>query len=123
MTYGERGPVRRFDGIDVTEPKAGFYRTKLRGGGVYVGVRIWFGPPHDPVTGEELDRGWRWQAEANGEPVELDAVWPVCAGEPITEEDYQFYADRQRWARRQAPDTAFADPRRRHDPLTALLPF
>ena len=43
-------------------PIPGFYRMRLRSGGQPVGVRVWFGPPADPVTGEELDRSWRWQA-------------------------------------------------------------
>jgi hypothetical protein len=90
---------------------------------VLVGVRIWHGPPLDPVTGEELDRSWRWQAQANGELVEFDDVWPGCAGDPITERQYREYAAQQRWAQQHAPDSSFANPRQRHDPLTALLPF
>lgn len=107
----------------MTRPAEGHYRTKLRGGGVMVGVRIWFGPPADPVTGEELDRSWRWQAEANGEYVEIDDVWPVCAKQPISEADYYEYRAKQRWAQKHAPASAYADPRRRNDPLTSLLPF
>jgi len=123
--YAER-PARAFavaGAIDVSKPVEGFYRTKLRGRAVYCGVRIWYGAPLDPVTGEELDRSWRWQALANGEPVELDDVWPVCAANPISEQDYRIYCRRQQWARQNAPDSSFADPRKRHDPLTALLPF
>ena len=44
-------------GVDAENPTAGYYRTRLRSGGVQVGVYIWFGPPFDPETGEELDRG------------------------------------------------------------------
>lgn len=124
-TYSDR-PRRQViveGAVDVTQPIAGFYRGKLRGGGVLVGIRIWHGPPADPVTGELLDRSWRWQAEANGELADFDRVWPDCADEPISEDDYLFYARRQTWARDHAPTSAFADPRRRHDPLTAILPF
>jgi hypothetical protein len=109
--------------VDATTPVAGFFRMKLRGGGVLVGIRIWHGAPCDPVTGEEMDRSWRWQAECNGEPIDFDRVWPQCAGDPITEAEYRAYAQRQTWAREKAPETAFADPQRRHDPLTAMLPF
>lgn len=110
-------------GVDVSMPVAGFYQGKLRSGAVLVGIRLWFGPPRDPVTGEELDRSPRWQAEANGEYVEFDDVWPACARDPITEEQHQFYVQRQRWAERNAPTSSFANPRKRHDPLTSLLPF
>lgn len=123
--YGDRshGPVVVVGAVDVTTPVAGYYRTKLRGGGVLVGIRLWHGAPVDPVTGEELDRSWRWQAEANGEPLDFDRVWPGCAGDPITEQQYRGYVAQQRWAQQHAPDSSFADPRKRHDPLTALLPF
>lgn len=114
------------EGIDVTEPEAGFYRTRLAGRSVAVGVRLYFGPPLDPITGEELDRGWRWLAEVNGEPYAyLDRVWPVCAGDEITEAEYHNYCARQRWARERAPDSAYAQPGRRYDPLSNdnPLPF
>ncbi|MXP24845.1 hypothetical protein GRI39_02130 [Altererythrobacter indicus] len=125
LTYGERQQRKIVveGAIDVSKPVEGFYRIKLRSNGVYVGIRLWYGPPHDPVTGEEMDRSWRWQALANGEEIDLDRVWPVCARHPITEEEYHNYERRQRWARESAPETAFADPSRRHDPLTAMLPF
>lgn len=126
-TYGERKPwvAPAGYGVDVTRPAEGFYRCKLRGGSVYVGIRIWYGPPLDPVTGEELDRGWRWQAQANGELIDLDDCWPVCADEPITAEECRTYCKRQEWARQHAPDSAFADPRKRYDPLdrNEVLPF
>ena len=67
------------------------------------------------MTGEELDRSWRWQAQANGEFVELEDVWPVCAGNPITEQEYRSYCNRQRWAREHVPESAYAEPRRRLD--------
>lgn len=123
--YGARGSRQIVveGAVDVSEPVGGYYRAKLRGRSVLVGVHLWYGPPHDPVTGEVMDRSWRWQAEANGEPVDLDHVWPACADDPISEADYQFYAKRQRWAEANMPDTPFADPRRAYNPLTAPLPF
>ncbi len=124
ITYANGGAARAVAGaVDVSEPVAGFYQGKLRSGGVLVGIRLWYGPPHDPVTGEEMDRSWRWQAEANGQPVDFNAVWPACAASPIAAEQYEFYAKRQRWAEKNAPDSSFADPRKRHDPLNSLLPF
>lgn len=109
--------------INVSEPVAGFYRYRLRSGGVYGGVRVWFGPPHDPVTGEELDRSWRWQAKFNDDLIDLDRVWPMCARMPITEVECRQYAQRQTWAETHAPDSAYADPRRRFDPLSPASPL
>lgn len=111
---------------DVSRPVAGFFRTKLSSRSVAVGVRIHYGPPLDPVTGEELDRSWRWQAEVNGEPYgDFDRVWPACAGEPISEERYREYCARMEWARTNTPNSSYAEPGRRRDPLSTdePLPF
>lgn len=111
-------------GLSVETPVAGYYRMRLRSGSVLVGVRIWHGPPADPVTGTVLDRSWRWQAEVNGEYFDdFDRVWPVCARGPITEAEYQQYCRMQHWARENAPDTAHADPRRKRNLLTDPLPI
>lgn len=111
--------------IDVSTPAPGFYRAKMRGNGIAGGVRIWFGAPLDPVTGEELDRSHRWQAEFNGDYVEIDDVWPECGKFLISEAEYQNYVMRAAWARRNAPRSAYADPKRRYDPLSNdnPLPF
>jgi hypothetical protein len=110
---------------DVSVPKPGFYRHRLRSGGIAGAVRIWFGPPHDPETGEEMDRSHRWQAEFLGEYVEFDECWPLCAGDPVSEAEYRTLIARQDWARRNLPTSAYADPRRRYDPLSTreALPF
>lgn len=110
---------------NVASPEPGYFRFRLSARAIRGGVRIWHGPPHDPVTGEELDRSWRWQAEMNGEPIDFDRVWPACTGEPISEAEYQRYCARREWAERNAPDSAYADARRAHDPLSkeAPLPF
>jgi hypothetical protein len=111
-------------GQPVDQLREGYFRHKLRGGGVYVGIQIAYGPPADPVTGEPLDRSWRWQAFVNGKLVEdLDQVWPACAGDPITFEEYQTYCARQRWAEQHAPDSAYANPRKKIDPLSGRDPM
>lgn len=112
-----------YAGIDVSTPVAGYYRFRFGVGRIRGGVRVWFGPPHDPVTGEELDRSWRWQALFNGEPVDFDRVWPACGGDPITEADYQHYCERTAWARENAPESAYADTKRWHDPLSTSSPL
>lgn len=111
--------------VDVSTPAAGFYRHKLRSRSIVGGVRIWFGAPLDPVTGEVLDRSPRWQAEFDGEYVEIDDVWPDCAGDPISAEEYRVLVNRRAWARQAMPASAFANPKRRYDPLSAseVLPF
>lgn len=105
------------------EPTAGTYQISLVRGGPKVGILIWHGPPKDPVTGEELDRSWRWQAEANGEPIDLDRVWPACGREPITAAEYAYLTANARWAARHAPQLPAANPLRPIDLLAAALPF
>lgn len=109
--------------VDVSEPVAGYYRFRLRSGAVRGGVKLWYGAPHDPVTGEELDRSWRWQAEFNGEYIEFDRCWPQCAGDPITEREYRQCIARQRWAEQNAPDSAYANPTKRIDHLSTATPL
>lgn len=123
--YADMGckPVSVDGAVEIAAPVAGFYRHKLRSGSIAGGVRLFYGPPRDPVTGEELDRSWRWQAEFNGQPVDFDQVWPACAGAPITAAEYQTYIARQRWAEENAPDSAYADPRRKYNSLSASTPL
>jgi len=108
-------------GIDVSVPVAGFYRTKLRGGGVAVGIRIFFGPPCDPETGEEMDRSHRWQAHCNGQFIEIDRVWPECARQQIDAKEYAYLSRLQAWAKEHAPNSPEADPRKPVNWLTAPL--
>lgn len=124
IDYASTGrPIQDFEGFDEGTPEAGFYKMSLRSGGVLVGVRIWHGAPLDPLTGDELDRGWRWQAEVNGTYIEVDLVWPRCAGRFISEAEYQHLCGVQSWAKENAPATAFANPMRKVDPLASVLPF
>lgn len=124
ITYGERREYRATAGIDVTVPQAGFFRMRLRAGGVMCGVQILHGPPLDPVTGEIMDRSHRWQAFVNGRYFDqFDRIWPVCAGEPISETEYRRYCARLRWAEEHAPDSAYADHTRKRDPLSINEPL
>ena len=117
--------VHNASAVDVTEPVAGFYRFRLSGKSVRGAVKLWNGPPLDPVTGEVMDRSWRWQAAFDGEPIDFNRVWPVCAGEPISEAEYTQAVMRRVWARENAPDSAYAELGRKVDPLSRseLLPF
>jgi hypothetical protein len=60
-----------------------------------------------------MDRVWRWNAEANGEHIELDRVWPQCVGDPIDEREYAFLSKRTGWAKRNDAYDPMATPRRR----------
>lgn len=122
-TYGERQEHRRFEGLDVSTPTAGLYRYRLRSGAIYGAVRIWHGPPLDPVTGEELDRGWRWQATFNGEYIDLERVWPACGRMPIDQAEYDRLTRQAEWARDAAPDSAYADHRKKIDRLSLDTPL
>lgn len=123
-SYGDSGPIPAMvGGISASVPVAGFYRARLVSGGHPVGVRIWHGPPHDPITGEELDRSWRWQATMNGEPIDLFRVWPRCAGEPIDQVEHDYLASVHKWAVEHQPDSPQANPTRKIDLLTAPIPF
>lgn len=110
--------------VDVTEPAAGFYKVKLSRDTVLRAVQLWYGPPADPVTGEELDRSWRWQAMLDdGALIDLDRVWPVCARDPITEQEFKRCSARVEWAREHAPTSAYAERGVKLDPLSTDMPL
>lgn len=122
-SYSEasRQPQPPVAGVDVSEPVAGFYRMKLRSGGVLVGIRLWFGQPPDPITGELLDRSWRWQAEANGRPIDFDTAWPKCVGEPVDAREHAHLCSLQAWGEQNAPHSPEANPNKPVNWLTAPL--
>lgn len=121
--YGEAQSPFVGTGFDVSTPTAGLYRFRLRSGAVYGAVRIWHGPPHDPVTGEELDRSWRWQAMFNDEQIDLDRVWPACGRMPIDKAEYDRLLRQTEWARGAAPNSAYADHRKTVDRLSLDTPL
>jgi len=101
----------------VSTPLAGFYKMKLVKGGPWVTVEIWYGPPHDPVTGDVLDRSWRWQARVDGGEAEdpLRRAWPYCSGQPITRTEFDYLRDVACWAKDYAPSQPEASPRQKID--------
>lgn len=92
---GYKAPVQKRQAWDTPH----FFRVKYTRGGAPCGLKVWFGPPADPVTGELLDRSPRWQVHFNGkefdEPerfllhFEPDGT-PVIVGEIITESEYSY---------------------------------
>lgn len=102
---------------DWIEP--GYYETRLVKGGPPVGVMITFGPPVDPVTGEEMDRSWRHRVFVNdverpddGERRWQDFLWNValCA-DRIDEHRYRYLAATAAWEAEHRPDLPAASPR------------
>jgi len=123
LIYREGAPVgQRFVGVDPDQPEEGFYRMRLRAGGVFVAIHLRYGPPSDPITGEEMDRSWRWIATANGEPIDLERVWPQCAGDPIDEVEAAHLANLQSWGRATG-NAALADPRQPINHLSSPMMF
>lgn len=116
----------------------GCYLLKVGEGRVDVPIRIWFGPPIDPIDGTELDRRARWQIHVNGieygdpdyppviagRPVDhLDQIWPRCATMPIPVEEYNYRVDRAEYAEEWDQDDPFARTGGRVDPMQAAMPF
>jgi hypothetical protein len=123
LDYSERRAPVVGQGFDADVPVAGFYRMSLVKGGVKVGIRIWFGPPLDPVDGSELDRSHRWQATANGKYISLERVWPKCADDPVDQAEHDYLAGLQKWGEAHAPTSPQANPNQPVNMLTAPLPF
>lgn len=99
-------------------------------------VRIWWGPPADPETGEPLDRSPRWQVSVAGQIVDEEPLrvgcslftsladfWPACAKHPITIEDHDYRLSLARWAGEYDPNDPRGDTQAVIDPMTATLPF
>ncbi|QEH79910.1 hypothetical protein EIK56_17935 [Sphingomonas sp. C8-2] len=129
LIYAAPGAARaQATGFDPDAPIPGYYRMRLRSGGVFVAIRIWFGqPPNhehaiDPTTARVLDRSYRWQATANGEIIPLDRVWPQCAADPIDEAEARRLVNLQRWGETEG-HAAVADATLRADPNHTPIPF
>lgn len=122
LNYTDRVPaVSAVPGFNPDIPIAGFYKMRLRSGAVFVGIRIWFGPPLDPVTREELDRSLRWQALANDRDIDLSRVWPKCADMPIDAGEYAYLTSLEQWGREHAPNSPQANPNQPINLLTAPI--
>lgn len=123
FNYNERrvgvAPAGSFSPDD---PVEGLYRVRLVRHGPFVGVRIWYGQPLDPVTRDPLDRSLRWQATVNGDDIPLERVWPACAEARIDRPEYDRLCALQKWGRDNGVE-AFSNPRKGTSPLKSPLPF
>jgi len=112
----DRGPA-----LDPDIPVPGFYRIRLIRGGPYCALRIWLGAAIDPATGLEVEeRGYRWQCAVNGQRVPFEDHWPGCARDPISKQEYERILAE---SRTMDGRSAFFDPRRRIDLMTAPPAF
>lgn len=129
-------PLER-EPVPVWPPIAGYYATQLVRGGPRVPVKIWFGQAI--IGGEEQDRAPGWFVEIDGRtdrieldretgyrcrvPLDVTTVWPFCAKEPITENEYRYLAAHAGWAREHQPDHPKATPRKAVDFNTLPMRF
>lgn len=114
----------------------GFYLIQSsRGRRVDVPIRVWFGQPEDPETGEIMDRSPRWQIEIGrqlleDEPMRIGAlwigditdIWPTCMRWPIDEAEYRYRIERASWASAFDPLDPHGEVGSRIDPMTCRLP-
>jgi hypothetical protein len=129
--------IRDRSGADALE-EGYFLLKKRRAGRIDVPVRVFFGPPLDPDTGEEMDRAPLWQLEINGvnagyperpacisgRPVDsLEGIWPECKSEPIDKAEYDYRVARADWAEQHDENDPFGGTGAKVDPMTATLPF
>lgn len=126
--------TRAQSGVDALEE--GFFLIhRDRADRVDIPVKIWFGPPADPETGEPLERSWRWQvmigvAMLEDEPMHVGGIWfrqfsdlwPACAKHRIDEAEYTYRIARHDWASDHSPMDPHGEIGGRIDPMTCALP-
>lgn len=127
--------IRHQGGVDALQ-EGHWLIQRHRARRVDIPVRIWFGPPSDPDTGEDMDRSPRWRVQIGGveidnEPVRMGGItfdgltsfWPSCCTSPIDEAEYRYRIERQEWAAEYDPLDPFKDIGGFIDPMSATLPF
>lgn len=104
--------IRQTDKIE-----AGFYETRVVKGGPPVGVRIAFMPPDDPITGEPLDRSYRWRCWVGDKEIDDQGRIHDMAmtARPVDEHRYQYLISVHEWEVEHRPDLPFASPRQAVD--------
>lgn len=104
------------------DPQCGFFKRRLRRGGVLVPARIWLYSPIDIGTGELVDDEVL-QCEVDGQYANPVEQWSYLCGNPITEQEFNYLMALRQHAQVHEPDLPHADPRKPVDWLTAPLPF
>lgn len=114
-----------------------FLLQRWRSARVPLPIRIWWGPPLDPDTGEEMDRSPRWQIAVGGvlllddQPVEISGativnlsdIWPQALSHPIERARYEYLIARADWAADYDVNDPYGSTSGRIDPMTASLPL
>lgn len=100
-----------------------YFKTRLVASGPWVGVRVAFEPPLDPLTGESLvDRSPMWLVEIDGELARAPSPDPDKAGvflteamKPINEAEYRYLRAVKRHAEKVDPRYPEARPKKALD--------
>ncbi len=95
----------------IDRPEPGFFKLRMRSGGVFVPAIIFLSCPMDPYTGEQLDRHRCLMAAiGNDEPdfEGVDKVWMF--GSLIRRSEYLYMQAVKSWAETYAPTAPEASP-------------
>lgn len=104
------------------EPQCGFFRRKLVKDGPFVPARIWLHQELD-VEARELMGDEELRCEVDGRAADAEDQWSWVAGQPITEEEFNYLTARRSYADAHAPDDAFAKPTKAVDWLSTAPTF
>lgn len=96
----------------VDELKAGYYKLRKTKGGVWVAAELIWGPPEDPITGEALDRSWRWWVKVNGRYDPKMNLYRVTNSPRITKAKHDSMVEVHNWAVENARALPEANPHR-----------
>lgn len=99
--------------IEITEvPECGYYKTRLVPKGPWVPVKITLRQIFVFGTRDELEQPEEFVALVNEREADAWRIWPTCAGEPISQAEYDYMVDRKRYAEEHASHEPAANPRR-----------
>ena len=105
-------------------PQPGYFRLRLRRGGVASVAVITHNLPRDPATGETLtERSRLWEVFIDGLPIGRPSPNPQTAGvfsvwglgTQISKTEHDEHVKRAAWMREHRPDMPESDPMRRVD--------
>ena len=110
----------------MTPPR--FFAVQLAKGAVRTPLKVWYGHPQDPDTGETLtERPAMWRGILDGEPCDMyprngggfilefgngPSVEPIIVGDLIDEDEYEYLTQRNAHAREYEPAAPEANPRK-----------
>lgn len=107
--------------VDYDSPQCGWFKSKVSRHGIEVAARIWIEQEICPVTGELLSDEVM-KCEIAGRLVDPGEVWMWQAGQPITEQEYNYLIARDEYARAWALDEPAANPYKAVDWLKVPTP-